>query len=368
MKWSLAVGSLALGLALEVTTPSPLHAGEPPPDPTVVLVFREGDVFGARLEAELRSIGIKVVIRRRAESKTPVETVAIATIRDRPRRRIEIRMGARPSPNADPDMVVDVDDRDGDVPSIQAAERIRAAFEPLASHTESPRSIESQPPPLPSPAPIDSVRPEPRPHVSEPAMVAVPVVAPPLARPAVRASLPPLRPVEPRPWLGVGLGLGALAGPPGAELDAILSLHLMPLQWLRFEPFVLVPLAPLTLEADQGSADVYAGAVGARVGFVVLRADVVSLAVGATIEGFWLRAVGDPAPGYEGSTENGFGAGTSADLTARVHLGGPLSFAPRASLGISVPKADIAFGSDTIATWGWPFVDLGISLEVEWAP
>jgi len=366
VKRSLAVGSFALALAM--ANPSVLQAAEPPRDPTVVLVFREGDVFGARLEAELRSIGIRVVTRRRAEAMTPMETVAIATIRDRPRRRVEIRLGASPSPSADPDMVVDVDERDGDVPSIQAAERIRAAFEPLAIHADASPSLDPGHSPLPAPPPSEGAARSPGLHVTDPGMVAVPAFPPPLVRPAPRAPLPPLRPAEPRPWLGVGLGLGALAGAPGAELDATLSVHFMPLRWLRLEPFVLVPLAPLTLEAGQGAADIYAGALGARVGFVVFRADVVSFAVGATIEGFWLRAVGDPAPGYEGSTENGFGAGASADVTARVHLGGPLSFAPRASLGLSVPKADIAFGSETIATWGWPFVDLGVALEIEWAP
>lgn len=359
----LAVGSFSLALAIGGV----LHAAEPPNAPTVVLVFREGDVFGARLEAELRSIGIRVVTRRRGEAVPLRNTVAVATVRDRPRRRVEIRLGEQPSPSADPDMVVDVDDRDGDVPTIQAAERIRAAFEPLAVHVEPSRALDSAHEPMPTPP--SEAGPRAIPRGPDPGIVARPAVPPPPPErsPAI-VPLPPLRPVEPRPWMGLGLGLGTLAGASGAQLDATMSIHFMPLQWLRLEPFVLVPLAPLTIEADQGAADLYAGALGARVGFVVWRADIASLAIGATVEAFWLRAVGEPAPGYRGSTEDAFSAAASADATARIHLGGPLSFAPRASIGISVPKADIAFGSETVATWGWPFVEADVTLEVEWAP
>lgn len=325
----------------------------------VVLIYRAGDPFGIRLEAELRSIGMQIVTRRHFGA-LPAGTLAIATLIDGPPRRLELHMGAHVAPGREPDAVIAVD-ADDDLASIRASEQVRAAFAPLALHAAiaSPR------------API-------APAV-EPATVRQPV------QPVVVASIPPIQPVvrlpsnppaeiqfvPPRPlspiassWFGVGLGLGGSVGVEGGALDTTASLFVRPQSWLRIEPFVQLPLLPITFEDRAGSADIYAGAAGARVAFRVW-AGIPSLAIGASVAGVWLRVEGEANQGYAGSSEDVFTAMVSADVSLRVRLAGPVWLAPRMSLGAALP-VDVVFDGAVVGTWGLPIGSLNLPVEIEW--
>lgn len=86
------------------------RAEEVPAEPVVVLVYGATDEFGLRLEAELRSIGVKVEPRRHAARTQPPGTIAVVTVSRRGGRRVEIRMGGHPSMQGEADLVVSVDD------------------------------------------------------------------------------------------------------------------------------------------------------------------------------------------------------------------------------------------------------------------
>lgn len=362
MKSACAAGILALSLSQAAALQAqesvvPIEELQPG---LVVLIYRAGDPFGVRLEAELRSIGMQVVTRRHLGA-LPEGTMAIATLIDGPPRRVELRIGSHPEPGSEPDAIVAVD-ADDEIASIRASEQVRAAFAPLALRVPAPAVS------APSSTALDP--PPPRPPISSIEIAAIPRTSPAIVR---LPSNPPtgIQFVAPRPlppigsaWFGLGIGLGGSVGGEGAALDTTASVFFRPLPWLRLEPFVQIPLLPITFEDRAGSADIFAGSTGARAALRVWDG-IASLALGASVAGVWLRVEGDANQGYAGSSEDVFTAMAAADVSLRVHLAGPVWLAPRISLGLALP-VDVVFDGVVVGTWGLPVGSLNLPVEVEW--
>ncbi|MBK6518063.1 MAG: hypothetical protein IPG04_29060 [Polyangiaceae bacterium] len=357
---------LAFGLTMALTATSG-RAEEVPAEPVVVLVYGATDEFGLRLEAELRSIGVKVEPRRHAARTQPPGTIAVVTVSRRGGRRVEIRMGGHPSMQGEADLVVSVDDVSDPLGSIQAAERVRAAFEPLALR---PPSVEPAPEPvfeIVTPPPALPSSPPPWPSPPPPASPGI-VIELGVDGRQPRWPAPPPLPTRERWSFGLSAGLGAMFGSQGPSMETTLSFVAAPVRWFRVEPFVTVPLLPSVFEDDAGVAEVYAGALGVRVGFTVLEVSFFSLALGGGVEALWLRAVGEPAAGYVGTTEDAFTGAVFADLSPRFAVLGPLSLVPRATLGVALAPADVVFDGETVGVWGMPFGDLNLAIEATWSP
>lgn len=348
-----------------VLAQEPPPAEEPEHAGLVVLVYREGDPLGVRLEAELRSIGMRVVARRHAGA-LPEGTIAVATLTEGPERRVELRMGNHPSPDSEPDSAVAIDVED-DLAVIHASEQLRAAFAPLASHAAPVAPAI----PAPQPPSVTAAQPWLAPDPSPPAQLETQVAV--AREPAVHhdAQLPSALRPPPLPALrpfhmGVGLGLGQSIGVEGSTLEALASVFFRPVRWLRVEPFVAIPLLPITFEDRAGSADLFAGSTGARVAFETWRSPAASLLLGASIAGVWLRVEGDAKQGYAGTTEDVFTASATVDLRFRLRLAGPLWLAPRASIGLSLAPVDVVFDQQVVGTWGLPVGSLELPVEIEW--
>lgn len=354
---------LAFGLTMALTATSG-RAEEVPAEPVVVLVYGATDEFGLRLEAELRSIGVKVEPRRHAARTQPPGTIAVVTVSRRGGRRVEIRMGGHPSMQGEADLVVSVDDIGDPLGSIQAAERVRAAFEPLA-----PRGSGVEPQ---AEATLEMVTASPSSSssLSSPLPPAPPAIVLELAMQdrQPRWPAPPPLPTRERWSFGLSAGLGAMFGSQGPSMETTLSFVASPVRWFRIEPFVTMPVLPALLEDEAGEAKLYAGALGVRAGFTVLGASFFSLSLGGGVEALWLRAVGEPAAGYVGTTEDAFTGAAFADLSPRFALVGPLCLVPRATLGVALAPAEVVFDGETVGVWGMPFGQLHLGLEATWSP
>lgn len=360
----------ALALALGLT----LFAGRADAEETpatdervVVLIYGSNDTFGIRLEAELRSIGLKVVRRRHPSRNQPDGTIAVVTISQRGDRRVEIRMGNDPTAQKAADVVVSVDDLGDDLQTIQAAERVRATFEPLAARPvpDAPPVVaiaKPDPPPL-SPVPAPTISQPPPQSLPPQIVINVALPAPVETRPLV---VPPLDPREGGWAFGFSAGVGSLFGSQGPSMAGTVSFVLSPFVGFRVEPFVMAPLVPLTLESGANRADVYAGAIGLRASYSVLYAGPFELALGGGAEGLWVRAVGTPAQGYVGTTEDAFTGAALFDLLPRFSLHDVVSLVPRGTVGLAFTPVGIAFDGQTMTTWGLPFAEASLAIELMW--
>ncbi len=345
------------------------HAQQPsapkPQPPTVLLVYRAHDPFGLRLEGELRSIGVKVVARSRHTHAVPAGTIAVATVFGEPRPRIEIRMGSHPAIDGDADVLVEIGEADEALKTTKAAESVRAAIQLFVeAETADPSDA-----PVVGDLPAAKPGPEPPPAVTRPLP---PKVATPVApEPTVPSPIAPrqqARPGDsipaPRRLFALTAGVSAIVGAQGTGFDAVSSAVLSPLSWLHLEPFVAIPFVPANLEAEGGSADLYAGLLGARAGFTVVHESVLTLDIGGGFAGVWLRAVGQPASGYRGATVDGFTAAALVDVTPRIDVYGGLRLVPRISLGVALPPPSIVFAGNDAGTWGGPFGELSLASDI----
>jgi hypothetical protein len=345
------------------------HAQQPsaqkPQPPTVLLVYRANDPFGLRLEGELRSIGVKVVARSHRTHAVPAGTIAVATVFGEPRPRIEIRMGSHPAIDGEADVLVEVGDADEALKTTKAAESVRAAIQLFVeAETAHPSDV-----PAVDDVPAAKPGPEPPPAVTRP--LPPRVVTPVAPVPSVpKASVPrrtsPMREptAAPRRLFALTAGVSAIVGAQGTGFDVVSSAVLSPLSWLHLEPFVAIPFVPANLEAEGGRADLYAGFLGARAGFTVVRESVLTLDIGGGFAGVWLRAVGEPASGYRGVTVDGFTTAALVDVTPRIDVYGGLRLVPRISLGVALPPPSIVFAGNDAGTWGGPFAEFSLAADI----
>lgn len=380
MMRSAIVAMVSIFLVSEAQAQQP--SAPEPPKPVVLLVYGAHDPFGLRLEGELRSIGVKVVTRSHLSHAVPAGTIAVARVFGDPRPRIEIRLGSHAGIDAsgshtgidvEPDVLVEVGDTDEGLKTTKAAESVRAAIQLFVeAETTHPSTAEGTPEPPSDPAmPTRPARrggtpparppnrPElmPSPHRSMPSL-------PGLTRPMTKDGAPANAAPAPRRLFSIAAGVSAVVGSQGTGFDVVSSAVVSPLSWLHFEPFVAIPFIPATLEGEAGSADLYAGMVGLRAGFTIVRESVLRLDVGGGFAGVWLRAVGEPANGYRGVTVDGFTTAALVDVTPRIHVYGGLALAPRISLGVALPPPELVFAGNNTGTWGAPFGEFSLSADI----
>ncbi|MFO0547444.1 MAG: hypothetical protein U0271_03595 [Polyangiaceae bacterium] len=242
---------------------------------------------------------------------------------------------------------------------IQAAERVRALFEPLVERAA------KQPPPTQQPDTPPTLVTPPTPPPKTPTLAIVepqPKLPPPprVVRPAV---LPPRTPSTPVVF-GFSAGVALALDTAGAGLEGDAAFFVEPLGWLRFEPFIGVPLVPTRVSTDFGSADLYKGTLGARLGFRVVDTQGFDLLLGGGVAGVFLRAEGHASEGYRASTEDAFTASLLFDANASVQLTGPLWLSARGTLGLALPTPTILFANEPIMDWGLPWGTVEAALEV----
>jgi hypothetical protein len=266
------------------------------------------------------------------------------------------------------DFVVTIDDLGDDLQTIQAAERVRATFEPLAL-----RPVVNAPPVValvkPEPSPTPQVVPpniSPPPPLPPQIVISLPAPSPHTPDATRPMDGPPLDPRDSGWAFGFSAGVGSLFGSQGPSMAGAASFVVSPLVGFRVEPFVMAPLVPLSIESGANRADVYAGAIGLRASYSVLSAGPFELALGGGAEGLWVRAVGTPAQGYVGTTEDAFTGGALFDLLPRFRLHDVVTLVPRGTVGLAFTPVEIAFAGQTITTWGLPFAEASLAIELLW--
>lgn len=349
-------------IALTPTFASFARADEP--QPIIVLIAPRLSPFETRMRAELESMGFKVIEQGSLRRELPAGAVASARITGGRVSRIEIRATSDVGGGDQPPIVIEA--TEGDVGSIQAAERVRAFFQPLAVRPRFPPAADVSPSP-PSPPPLV---PPAVPTPAKPAPAA-PIVAPP--GPWSGATNPPLStPLAPS-WslprskrsfaLSLSLGVDVPLDLGGVGLGAMGTLAFAPEPWLRLEPFVEVPILPSTLAARGGSAHLYKGLVGVDVTFAFHRSRRVDLFGGFGAAGIWLRANGQPDRGFAGHSDDAFSFAPLGVLLSRLEMTETFSLVPRAMIGVSLPAASIQFSDTSAGRWGLPFGGFSVSFE-----
>ncbi|WP_437651100.1 hypothetical protein [Sorangium sp. So ce362] len=205
----------------------------------IVIVTRTGGLFSARVRAELESIGFRVVVRGAVRREVPDGTIAIARIIDGPPSRIEIKTVNPRSQAEDAEIVIDGAGSDVDVGSVQAAERVRAHFQPLAARRAEPGAA---PGGAPRGSPIE-VSPAPGPRPTRTTGAQASERAPRRLRHEAGTPVPRKRTAVTAATgtqLGLSLGLGIPIDVGNGGLDGIGSFWFSLTPRLRIEPIVRV--------------------------------------------------------------------------------------------------------------------------------
>jgi hypothetical protein len=327
-------------------------------EPVVVLVTRSDGAFVRRVRAELESMGFSVVTRGHV-GDLPEATVAVGRLSEGPPARLAIE----PVGAGEPQSVVFDDDVTTEIGSVRVAERLRAAFQPLAPRPPAaPRSDASE-------------SPEAAPATSETAAAHDDafVVNQPPERPAPESSPP-----EPRAGAGVRLAAPAARWPMGVAVGPALlveaggvgfgitaSYYLSPVPGLRLAALLSAPIVPTSRSGAEGSADLYPALLGLVAEAVVVDHERFELVLGGGAAGVWLRAVGQPESGYIGRTEDAVTAAWLVDAALRIHIHDGFSLAPRAYLGIALPVVDVEFAGRRAGVWGLPLAITALTGELD---
>jgi hypothetical protein len=324
------------------------RAGE---EPVILLVTRAEGSFVGRLRAELESMGFRVVVQR-DDAAPPDGTVAIGRLAAGPPPVLDIENVGGDQPGSRQSVVFDGANVATEIGSVRMAERVRAAFQPLAPRSAEVAQLPAQEPP-PGQAPL----------VQPP-----PPASPSPARALTRPPTPRVAPQRPPSELEMGVSLGpALTVDVGeVGLHAAASYYVSPLARLRIEPFVLVPLVPTSREGPEGEAHLYAGMIGALLNGVAFDSEHFELVLGGGVSGVWVRVEGAPAAGYVDHTDDAFAAGFIADVATRIGIYDGFFVTPRAYLGLTLPIVNVELNGRSVERWGLPFFAVALAAEFDW--
>ncbi|APR87756.1 hypothetical protein A7982_13105 [Minicystis rosea] len=313
----------------------------------VLFVAPETTPFAARVRAEIEAMGFDIDPAPILVEDGTTTAVAAARVIESPPRRVELwitdpatgklTIRAFVMPSADEDEAIQ---------TVRASEQLRAFFQPL----QEPKALSLAAAPAPVPEP--------------PSPAASPSTNPPAAVPTVMA--PPPKPAAAGPRFVVGAALAVPFQPGGPGLDLTLSGRWMATDHLGVGALLSVPLAGSTVTSTEGSASMSATLFGASLSWVVDVIPELRLSAQAGPALAWLRTNGFAATPYQGKPSNiavllGFiGAEIAPRLTERVHL------CFDGQVGVSLPRADIAFAGRTVAAWGRPLGMLSAGASVDW--
>ncbi len=323
----------------------------------VLFVASASTPFSARVRAEIEAMGFEIEPAAELAEGDSTAAVAAARVVEGPGRRVELWiMDPKAGHLALRTVVMPAAEEDDTSETVRASEQLRAFFQPLRA----PSLPLAAPAPPPPPAPPAWAAP---PAWSTPAPVAAP---PPVIAPEPSPELPPAPVPSPRRRFVVAADLAVPFQPGGPGLSLGLRGRWMATGLIGVGAFASVPLLGSTVTAAQGSATVSGALLGADLTLVAEPAPWMRLSTSAGLGAGWVRTSGFASAPYQGQPSNivvavpVIGAAVAPRVAERVHL------YVDGRVGVSLPRADVAFAGHVVATWGRPLglLSAGVSVDL----
>ena len=223
--------------------------------------------------------------------------------------------------------------------TVRASEQLRAFFQPLRE--PAPQWLSPPSPPIPVEWPAPS--PAPLRHTE---------------LPEVLATAPTQRFMT-----GAAIAVPLQPGSPGVDLA--LRARWMATRVLGLGAMVTVPVIGSTVKSTEGSASVSALLCGAEIAAVLVDLQALRLSASGGLAVAWLRTSGFAVAPYVGHSDSVATSLPFLGLEAAPRLTDRLRVYVAGHAAVSLPRADIVFAGQTVATWGRPLGLLSVGLSVD---
>jgi hypothetical protein len=187
--------------------------------------------------------------------------------------------------------------------------------------------------------------------------------APPLESPGVEAGRLRRGWTQHRLELGLGVGLQWAPGGAGASGQVLVEAAYMPSRWLGAHVMGVAPMVPAVVTGPEGDARIWPGLVG---GGLRVRVMPVAARVGGAVDVGVAAAVlamdGEANAPYRSLADQVWAAAPYLRPRLVIRLLTWLQLGVDLLVGVAVPRPIVRFATRDAATWGQPFLVVGVTL------
>jgi hypothetical protein len=162
------------------------------------------------------------------------------------------------------------------------------------------------------------------------------------------------------------LGPATLLAPGGVPASTHLALggSFSPGRRLAVEPLALIPVGVTEVSSQQGTADVrtFLFGIGGAAVFAPSKDWTVSSGAGAGVA--WLHMSGDAHPPFRSTSVDPVAGVAYVRGSAIYRASSWAGIRADALVGAAVPRVEISFAGERVATWGRPFLGIGLGVEI----
>jgi hypothetical protein len=313
----------------------------------ILFVSHEPTPFSARIRAEIEAMGLQIVAADALDVEGALAAGAAAhVIESPPPRRVELWLRDETTGRLALDRVLEAEQMEDEpgaadaTSAVRASEQLRAFLQPLresaiASELMPPRL---QPPPLqPNPAPRD----------------------------APRSSASSAVGVEEGRFLQQ-LAVAVPVQPGSLGLDVLLRARLRFGATYGFGVKLVLPAVPSTVSSGGNAADVSASLLGVELSALLVTMPLITFGAHAGISALWLSASGHAHAPYTDRVDRKLAALPSLGSELGFRLTKHVRLCLGAELGVALPKLELAFAGESVATWARPLALLSAGVAAAW--
>ncbi|HKO47582.1 MAG TPA: hypothetical protein VJV79_07660 [Polyangiaceae bacterium] len=305
--------------------------------------------FSARIRAEIEAMGLQIVPADALDAEGAGEIGAAAhVIESPPPRRVELWLKNETTGQLALDRVlhaeqVEVEPGAVDATSaVRVSEQLRAFFQPLREGPAAARLMPPRPPPPPLKA------------------SAAPQVAG-----ASASSTGAAAPAEEGRFFQE-LAAAVPLQPGSLGLDLLLRARLRFGSNYGLGAKLVLPVVPSTVSSGANAADVSAWLIGVELSTLLATTELVTLGAHAGLSLLWLSASGQANAPYTDRVDHQLAALPSLGTQVGFRLSKHVRLCLGAELGVTLPKLELAFAGQSVASWGQPFALFSAGVGAAW--
>jgi hypothetical protein len=309
----------------------------------VLFIVERPTAFSGRLRAEIETMGFEVVPAEASDDPATLGAVAVVRVVDSSfSARVELWTPSGTNSGLSLSTVVQASPNDDPaLQAVRASEQLRAFFQPLREH-------------LADPAPAPSA------GVPAPVPVAAPVPVRALASPSVHPSS---HDSAARFALGASLAVPFESGGPG--FDVAIDGRWFATPRIGIGGVVVVPVVGSTVRSGANSAALLAALIDAELSVTLLDSRGLRLAASGGAAVVWLRTNGTATLPYTSRSDDAVTAMPLVGFEIAPALSERLRLRLGARVGFALPKANVAFAGERVASWGEPFTLLSAGVTMD---
>jgi len=313
----------------------------------VLFVSDEQTPFSARIRAEIEAMGLQIVSADALDADGAFGANAAAhVIESPPPRRVELWLRQETTGRLALDRVLEAEQMEGEpsaadaTSAVRVSEQLRAFFQPLRDRESAVELM----PPRPPPPPLE------------------PISAPPSAARAPVSTT--AGPEEGRFFQEVAAAIPVQPGSLG--LDLLLRARLRFGSTYGLGVKLAVPVVSSTVSSGGNSADVSASLIGAELSALVVTTPFATVSAHAAMSLLWLSATGQAQAPYTDRVDRKLAALPSLGSELGFRLTKHWRLCLGGEIGVALPKLEVAFAGQSVATWGRPFALISAGVGVTW--